>query len=492
MSNIRQLKEVSKDIKVLYVEDEESVRSNMLEILNLFFNTVHTAEDGESGLNKFHKNSIDLIMTDIRMPKMDGLEMVKKIRETHPNVPVIITTAFNDEEYFIKSIDLKIEKYLIKPIEQDKAEDVFLSIAETINNRRKAKELELHMMKDKINKISNHIVEEITNSYQNPCVICSKDEVKYVNKTFLSLFDEEDLKSYTNKEATMDSLFDKRKGFIKSLSEYNEDKPHKNRVSISKKVGRKIFRVVRNEINIDEDRDTSYIYQFNDITLEEYQKIKITAYNERLEELIFNARYRNLNTKIQEESSINTPSISSDGAQKNKLVIGEDENSILRRSHIYKTSAAEYIAELDSDTIKQLQELDDLESDFSSSIVMFQEDKSLIAIYEMADKLERYAHEINLLFQFQDLAYAISSISKLLMNIDDAKLNENTINKIAIFLSGIQYDLSAWRKLIFIEQSAIDIHYLDSSLFSACLQIELVLSDDIKEIESEEDDLILF
>ena len=66
------------------------------------------------------------------------------------------------------------------------------------------------------------------------------------------------------------------------------------------------------------------------------------------------------------------------------------------------------------------------------------------------------------------------------------------MKKIILLLGGIQSDLGDWRKLLFITQSALDIHYLDSSLFSTCLQIELMLSEEAKEDQTAEEDLILF
>ncbi len=66
------------------------------------------------------------------------------------------------------------------------------------------------------------------------------------------------------------------------------------------------------------------------------------------------------------------------------------------------------------------------------------------------------------------------------------------MKKITLLFSGIQSDLGDWRRVLFVDQSALDIHYLDSSLFSTCLQIELILSDEANEIDSVEEDLILF
>ncbi|HLD23636.1 MAG TPA: hypothetical protein VJA83_06805, partial [Sulfuricurvum sp.] len=152
----------------------------------------------------------------------------------------------------------------------------------------------------------------------------------------------------------------------------------------------------------------------------------------------------------------------------------------------------EYVTELDYEILQELQELDELDSDLKESIYLLNEEADIDALRQMAVQLETYAHEISMLFEFEDLAYAIRTLAKVLENIEDTKLEMKKMEKIILLLGGIQSDLGDWRRLLFITQSALDIHYLDSSLFSTCLQIELILSDESNEIDSTEDDLVLF
>lgn len=497
--SLKEIRELTKDLVVLYVEDEDDIRSRVTDIFSLFFKKVYTAEDGIIGLNELQKHPVDLLITDIQMPRLNGLKLVEQSREIYPDLPVMITTAFSDQDYFIQSIDLKVDKYLLKPINQDSVTDAVYSIARMIDDRKKAKELEIRKMQEKINSMSEHLVSLITDSYQSPCIVYSNNEVKYVNDTFCSLFDDEEVELFLSNNIKLNMLFDEREGFLSSLEEFNDEALEKNVVSISKRQGRKIYRVIKKEI--DNGKESNLIYFFNDITLEEYQKIKIKSYSEILAELVFNERYRQQKSRVASKASGNTSTVindqsieqkSSSTEPKEKLVINDVENELLRRSHIHKTDAKTYILELDNEILQELQELDELDKDFGDSIMIFQEDSNIDGMRQMGTQLERYAHEISLLFEFDDLAYAIRSLSKLLLNVNESQLDEKSMRKIAIILDGIKSDLAAWRQVIFIEQSALDIHYLDSSLFSACLQIELALSDEIYEIESEEDDLILF
>ncbi|MBN2783053.1 MAG: response regulator [Campylobacterales bacterium] len=106
-----------KDITVLYVEDEEDVREEIVDILSRKIQKLYVATNGEEALELFKKSCIDLIITDIKMPIMDGLEMIGKIRELDNAIPIIITSAFNDVTFLKKAIDLKVDNYLIKPVD---------------------------------------------------------------------------------------------------------------------------------------------------------------------------------------------------------------------------------------------------------------------------------------------------------------------------------------------------------------------------------------
>jgi predicted signal transduction protein with EAL and GGDEF domain len=108
-----------KELTILYSEDEEAVREATVSILSPIVKQLIVAQDGMEGLELFgrHAEEIDIILTDISMPRMDGLEMVRTIKKTHPNLPVIVTTAFSNSEFLLKAIDINVDKYVLKPID---------------------------------------------------------------------------------------------------------------------------------------------------------------------------------------------------------------------------------------------------------------------------------------------------------------------------------------------------------------------------------------
>lgn len=111
-----------KNITILYAEDEEALREITLNILKGFTKKQYVAQNGEEGLELFKKNEaeIDLIITDVNMPIMNGLEMIREIKKINPNIPIIVATAFSNTEYLLEAIDIGVDKYVLKPIDMKK------------------------------------------------------------------------------------------------------------------------------------------------------------------------------------------------------------------------------------------------------------------------------------------------------------------------------------------------------------------------------------
>ena len=118
-----------KDVTVLYCEDEEYLRDVTKGILESFTKKQFIAEDGAIGLEIFkeHQEEIDLIITDVNMPNMNGLEMAKEIKAINPNIPIIVATAFSNSEYLLEAIELGVDKYVLKPINIKKLLDTMNS-----------------------------------------------------------------------------------------------------------------------------------------------------------------------------------------------------------------------------------------------------------------------------------------------------------------------------------------------------------------------------
>ena len=121
--------EVLKSKSLLYVEDDLEVLENISTLLKNFFKEVLTACDGLKAYELFEKNSIDILLVDIELPSLNGIELIKKIRKTHPNLPVVVISAYTKTDYLLESVELKLDKYIVKPFTTDKLYDMLKVLA---------------------------------------------------------------------------------------------------------------------------------------------------------------------------------------------------------------------------------------------------------------------------------------------------------------------------------------------------------------------------
>jgi diguanylate cyclase (GGDEF)-like protein len=108
------------NVKVLYLEDDPFSREKLLRILNRRFRNILIATNGEEGYKLYHQYHPDLIITDLKVTEMNGLEMIRKIREQDDNVQIIVTTAHDDNEIFIQCIENNVNHFILKPIDLDR------------------------------------------------------------------------------------------------------------------------------------------------------------------------------------------------------------------------------------------------------------------------------------------------------------------------------------------------------------------------------------
>lgn len=113
MSRLKKLHENLSRVKVLYVEDEDDVRAETLLFLGRLFDDVSSAVNGEDGLGMFMKNSYDLVVTDLKMPKMDGHDMLSKIHALNKETVLIVMTASDSN---MDVTQTQCDAYLYKPV----------------------------------------------------------------------------------------------------------------------------------------------------------------------------------------------------------------------------------------------------------------------------------------------------------------------------------------------------------------------------------------
>ena len=126
---INKILEYSKNINLLYGEDNAENRESTSNILSIIFANIIIAVDGQDGLNKFKENNIDLIITDINMPNLNGIEMIKEIKKIDRNCDFIFLSANDDRKILLECIPLQPHGFLVKPID---FEELISSIEDVI------------------------------------------------------------------------------------------------------------------------------------------------------------------------------------------------------------------------------------------------------------------------------------------------------------------------------------------------------------------------
>jgi signal transduction histidine kinase/CheY-like chemotaxis protein len=202
----------TKELTILFVEDDPSTIRGIQFMLDATFNKVFIAENGLDGYNQFvqYQDEIDVIVTDIRMPKMNGTEMIAKVKEINPHMPVLITTAFSDRDYLMKSIELGVNCYLVKPFK----------VPDLIN---KIKVAYFPVNQDKKFQDQYNLTKNILDAQSNFTILMDENlTLKMVNQTMLRFFGLPTLDAFLDKYDYLCDLFIEEDGFL--IREQNDKK----------------------------------------------------------------------------------------------------------------------------------------------------------------------------------------------------------------------------------------------------------------------------
>jgi len=279
-SDIEALKIRTKPLFLLYAEDDEEIRCSMLDILRDFFEHIDIAQDGEEAYRLFieAKRPYDLVMTDIKMPKMNGLELIAKLRLHTRDIATIVTSAYNDSECFIETIRLNVNGYILKPLELDQFFETLSSTVETIAMKQEAKAYMYGLEQTILTQ--NHALEE--QRYTDPLTKLSNKnaldlmlkEISSDNVPALFLITIDQFKNY-NKLYGMEIGNEILQAFAEALKD------------VAQSLFYSAFRIATNEfvmLSIDQQLDPEKIYEDVQATLEALDglELKIDALLEKI------------------------------------------------------------------------------------------------------------------------------------------------------------------------------------------------------------------
>lgn len=127
------------NLTILYAEDEEGIRENIADSLGYYVKEVFQASNGAEAFDIYEEKKPDIILSDIHMPILNGIDFVKKVRLTNRTIPIVMITAHTDKEYLLEAVELHMEKYIVKPIELEELLDVLEKCISVMNINNKTK-----------------------------------------------------------------------------------------------------------------------------------------------------------------------------------------------------------------------------------------------------------------------------------------------------------------------------------------------------------------
>ncbi len=288
MENLQDVIRLGSKLDILYVEDDKTLLLETSTILEKIFKSVDTANNGAEGLMKFTQNSYDLVITDIEMPELNGLEMSEQIKEIDPKMIIIVISAYSNSSYLIEAINIGINYYVLKPILLPQLLSTLHSVVEVIENRRIAFEFHQRELHESIRAANEKLFYAMTEATPNPVIICDGRHVAFYNEAFEALFEKSELNVLKEDESQLLSFFEKKfevDQLFKSENEFAEDLDFTDltdgepvKLSLKTKQGTRIYLMLKNTLRIDRE-SVMMMFTLNDITVLSFQDIQLKAYD---------------------------------------------------------------------------------------------------------------------------------------------------------------------------------------------------------------------
>ena len=208
MNNLKELQSIANKFSILYVEDNEPLRMKATQFLRKFFKSVVVASNGEEGLSLFKKDYYPIVITDIKMPKMDGMSMISHIKKMSPSTKSIVMSAFDDKELLMQGIELGVFRFLKKPVNITELADVLYGALSEIKHEYNMKLFHMHL--------------QSVFEYQSS-MICMFHNSKIIlaNDAFLGFFHYESTQECQEKMKDIGEFFLKHEGFLYNTASIN-------------------------------------------------------------------------------------------------------------------------------------------------------------------------------------------------------------------------------------------------------------------------------
>lgn len=477
-------------LRLLIVDDYETNRVVLQSICRKMEGfEIREAVDGFEAIEAVEEWYPHIILMDVMMPRLDGFEATKIIKSRYPDIIIMVVTAASDKQLEENFAEIGVANYIHKPVDK-----------ELIRFKLKSFEALLH------SKEGNFVTPSRKDTLNPFC-----QDVRHF-KTNFEISDAESMMDFG-----MWILM--RCGASGQSSSMHVD----TAVEL-------FYQIMRYSVVSGELMDIIVEENFEEIfvTLKFQTRVELQPKSEDLIKELGDACISNGNcvyvrlgmafeNSVMTKTAIVTPPVAPSVkiikepliekapevkvsveikaepvteivSDKEKRVLPSGEQAMLRKSFTDKTSARDYVNDIGGDVLDEIRDLESLDEEWKGDLRNIEIEPTVENVYGFVDNvLGHYTHAINALFEFTALGYALSALGvSIKENAHKIVSDESSFKKMLLLMENLGYDLASWREHIFVLQDTADIHYLDSSFFSSCIQIEGIISN--KEIQAEDDD----
>ncbi|MDD5717727.1 MAG: response regulator [Sulfuricurvum sp.] len=476
------------NIRLLIVDDVEDNRLVLKAICRKIEGfEIQEAQDGLEAVEKTASWLPNIILMDIMMPKMDGFEASKIIKERYPATVIIAVTAVIDPHMEEKMSAIGVAAYIHKPIDKELIRFKLKSFQSVL--RAKQGEYKKLSEREAVNPFSSDI-RYFKTVFEN----VDPDAMMDFGMWILGRCEDGSGLSSTKVDALLELFYELMRHEarnVQGISIVAEESFEALYVTLkfpkAVVLNTKASALIR-EIGADcriREVFVSVRLGLNMVCLlpNRYEKTLIKpAVSEPAIAVQPAEKVRIESPRMSEEAFKEPESV------KEKREIQSEEKSLLRQSFVQKTNAIDYVSEIGGDVLDEIRDLESLDAEWKEKLYIFEQNPTPQNLYNFIDGvLGVYVSAINNLFEFTALAYALSSLGVFLKeNVDTITQDPSKLKVLVMLTEHLGADLVSWREHVFELRDTADIHYLDSSFFSSCMQIEGIIGN--KEVCAEDDD----
>lgn len=428
-------------IKILIVDDEENNRITIELLLEEFSNLeICHAKDGEEAVEKCKKEHFDLIFMDIMMPNLDGISATRMIKSFDPKAMVIALSALDADESKNNMLANGAEDYITKPIRDRLFHQRVKNYLQIVRSR-----FEKQSYDEAYNPFSKEIYSRSLVFHINSIRALGEFWDYYLNTL-----------SYTI-EGLEECI-----RIIYAYGQFLINHGHR-------------FSIIAEENDDNLFLTLSEIDSISDIVVQQ----TMLKYNPKAIFILKNNRLAFRLPKAKQVSQVELQPI--------KKELDGYTQSILGKTHFNQVTASEYVQNTPVSLIEKIENLEEIKFELESAALDFERHPTDESRDRIIHFLNEFVEVIENLLEFEHFAHALMTLKNVLTNLNPAILDAKDVKKFSLLFISLLDDIETWRKNIFILQEANDIHYLDSSLLSSCLQLQsMITKEEISRTDGDE------